>query len=88
VRVADGTVVLMGVSASTTASALSAAVAVSRTTGACRDESNKGDAKGHHIATDKNDTAEVRGGPWTPVFKEIFDQAGMSLDDPAKSFIS
>jgi A nuclease family of the HNH/ENDO VII superfamily with conserved AHH len=83
VSVADGTVVLMGVSAGTTASAVSAAVAASRTTGACRDESNKGDAKGHHIATDKNDTAEVRGGPWTPMFEEIFVQAGMSLDDPA-----
>ncbi len=83
VSVADGTVVLMGVSAGTTASAVSAAVAASRTTGACRDESNKGDARGHHIATDKNDTAEVRGGPWTPRFKELFDRAGMSLNDPA-----
>lgn len=83
VSVADGTVVLMGVSAGTTASAVSSAVAASRTTGACRDESNKGDARGHHIATDKNDTAEVRGGPWTPKFKALFDRAGMSLDDPA-----
>ncbi|HYO56391.1 AHH domain-containing protein [Archangium sp.] len=83
VSVADGTVVFMGVSANTTVHAVSAAVAASRTTGACRDESNKGDAKGHHIATDKNDTAEVRGGPWTPVFEALFKKAGMSLNDPA-----
>ncbi|PTL84935.1 AHH domain-containing protein [Vitiosangium sp. GDMCC 1.1324] len=83
VSVAEGTVVLMGVSANTTAAAASAAVAASRTTGACRDESNKGDAKGHHIATDKNDTAEVRGGPWTPLFEKVFARAGMRLNDPA-----
>jgi len=80
VIVADGTVVLMGVSANTTASA---AVALARTTGACRDASTKGDAKGHHIATDKNDISDVSGGPWTPGFKDLFDQGGMSLNDPA-----
>jgi hypothetical protein len=79
VSVANGTVVLMGVSANTAASAAAAA----RTTGACRDESNKGDAKGHHIATDKNDISDVSGGPWTPLFEDLFRRAGMSLDDPA-----
>ncbi|WP_309892194.1 AHH domain-containing protein [Archangium sp.] len=83
VAVADGTVVLMGVSASTTAHAASAAVVSTRTTGACRDASNKGDAKGHHIATDKNDKSEISGGPWTPRFQELFARAGMELDDPA-----
>ncbi len=83
VSVANGTVLLMGVSANTAVSAVSASVAASRTTGACREESNKGDARGHHIATNKNDTAEVRGGPWTPLFEEIFEKAGMGLDDPA-----
>jgi hypothetical protein len=83
VSVADGTVVLMGVSANTTASAASAAVASARTTGACRDASTKGDAKGHHIATDKNDISDASGGPWTPGFKDLFDRAGMSLNDPA-----
>jgi hypothetical protein len=83
VSVADGTVVLMGVSANTTASAASAAVASARTTGACRDASTKGDAKGHHIATDKNDISDASGGPWTPGFKDLFNRAGMSLNDPA-----
>jgi hypothetical protein len=43
------------------------------------------DAEGpeHHIATDKWNDATHSGGPWTPKFKQIFDKAGMSLDDPA-----
>jgi len=43
------------------------------------------DAEGpeHHIATDKWTDATHSGGPWTPKFKQLFDQAGMSLDDPA-----
>jgi hypothetical protein len=81
VTVADGTVVLMGVSANTTASAISAAVASARTTGSCRDASNKGDAQDHHIATNKNDKSEIHGGPWTPRFEELFARAGVSLDD-------
>ena len=83
VSVADGTVVLMGVTANTAVAAVSSAVSAARTTGACRDESNRGDAKRHHIATNKNDTAEVRGGPWTPLFEQIFEKAGMRLDDAA-----
>jgi hypothetical protein len=83
VTVADGTVVLMGVSANTTVSAASAAVASARTTEACRDASDKADAKGHHIATDKNDKSDTSGGPWTPRFEELFGRAGMNLDDPA-----
>ncbi|HZH77683.1 MAG TPA: AHH domain-containing protein [Archangium sp.] len=78
VSVADGTVVLMGVTANTVASAASKA----RTTGA-RAESKMDDNPAHHIATDKNDTSEVSGGPWTPRFKALFDRAGMSLDAPA-----
>jgi hypothetical protein len=83
VSVADGTVVLMGVSANVTASAAASAVASARTTGACRDASDKADAKRHHLATDKNDISDVNGGPWTPLFKRLFDRAGMSLDEPA-----
>lgn len=59
------------------------AAAMARTTGACRDEANKGDAPGHHIATNKNDLSEVNGGPWTPRFQVLFDRAGMSMNDPA-----
>ncbi|MDY7232838.1 AHH domain-containing protein [Hyalangium rubrum] len=36
----------------------------------------------HHIATICNDKSTARGGPWTPRFREIFDKAGMSMDDP------
>jgi hypothetical protein len=43
------------------------------------------DAEGpkHHIATDKWWDSTDEGGPWSPRFQEIFDKAGMSLDDPA-----
>ncbi|MFP2932107.1 AHH domain-containing protein [Pyxidicoccus sp. 3LG] len=43
------------------------------------------DAKGpdHHIATNKWTKATYDGGPWTPKFQELFDKAGMSLNDPA-----
>ncbi|MDZ4818340.1 MAG: AHH domain-containing protein [Planctomycetota bacterium] len=37
----------------------------------------------HHVATNKNPTSDTDGGPWTPIFKKIFDTAGVSLDDPA-----
>jgi hypothetical protein len=37
----------------------------------------------HHIATDKWTEATHSGGPWTPRFQNIFDRAGMSLNDPA-----
>jgi len=36
----------------------------------------------HHIATNKNDVSSARGGPWSPQFREIFEKAGMSLEDP------
>ncbi|MCY1030250.1 AHH domain-containing protein [Corallococcus sp. BB11-1] len=37
----------------------------------------------HHIATNKWWEATHNGGPWSPQFQELFDRAGMSLDDPA-----
>ncbi|MHA7630411.1 AHH domain-containing protein [Corallococcus sp. M7] len=37
----------------------------------------------HHIATNKWWKATNNEGPWSPRFQEIFDRAGMSLDDPA-----
>jgi hypothetical protein len=37
----------------------------------------------HHIATVKNLTSSARGGPWTPRFAEVFDRAGMSMEDAA-----
>jgi hypothetical protein len=82
VSVADGTVVLMGVTANTTAAAVTSAVAATRRTGACA-EAKKEDNHAHHLCTNKNDTSERSGGPWTPLFEELFERAGMSLDDPA-----
>jgi hypothetical protein len=37
----------------------------------------------HHIATVENTKSTARGGPWTKRFKEFFDKAGMSMEDPA-----
>ena len=82
VSVADGTVVLMGVTASTTAAAVSSAVSSARTTGACAKSKQDGHHR-HHLCTNKNDTSEITGGPWTPRFETLFELAGMSLDDPA-----
>jgi hypothetical protein len=36
----------------------------------------------HHIATICNEKSTLRGGPWTPRFREIFAKAGMKLNDP------
>jgi HNH/ENDO VII superfamily nuclease len=82
VSVADGTVVLMGVTASTTTVAVASAVSSARTTGACAESGQDGHQR-HHLCTNKNDISENSGGPWTPRFEEFFERAGMSLDDPA-----
>ncbi|WNG13648.1 hypothetical protein F0U63_02405 [Cystobacter fuscus] len=73
--VADGTLVIAGAAVGTAASVLGAD---------CNDENQSvAGYSRHHLATDKNDTSAVRGGPWTPLFALLFAQAGMSLDDPA-----
>jgi hypothetical protein len=82
VSVADGTVVLMGVSANTAAAAVATAVSAARTTGACAESGQDGHQR-HHLCTNKNDLSENNGGPWTPRFEELFERAGMSLEDPA-----
>ncbi|NNB87722.1 AHH domain-containing protein [Corallococcus exiguus] len=45
----------------------------------------QGDPEGdvHHICTDKNEVSEQSGGPWTPIFEDIFQSAGMKLSDTA-----
>ena len=69
---ADGTLLVTGTAIGTAASALRSA---------CGDGSTKKDGhQWHHLATDKNDSSTVQGGPWTPLFKVLFDQAGMSLN--------
>jgi RHS repeat-associated protein len=44
-------------------------------------------AQEHHICTNKNCVSESTGGPWTPRFKDMFDRAGMKLDDAANRVI-
>jgi hypothetical protein len=42
----------------------------------------RGDRKEkHHIATIANKKSTLRGGPWTPLFEELFARAGMRLKD-------
>ncbi|RYZ46240.1 MAG: hypothetical protein EOO72_02455 [Myxococcaceae bacterium] len=36
----------------------------------------------HHLATLRNSTSSLRGGPWTPRFQRLFRKAGMELKDP------
>jgi hypothetical protein len=69
---ADGTIVVTGVAAGTGASAVGSA---------CADGSeSKAGYRWHHLATNKNTVSNAQGGPWTPVFEEIFARAGMELD--------
>jgi hypothetical protein len=73
--VADGTLVMTGVTVGTAASSLPDAP--------CSDGREKKDGfEWHHVATDKNDISSARGGPWTPRFLELFNRAGLSLDAP------
>ncbi len=72
--VADGTIIVAGVAAGTGAS---------RVGSACTDGLEKKEGhQWHHLATNKNDTSTAQGGPWTPVFEEVFARAGMKLDAP------
>ncbi|WP_224247987.1 AHH domain-containing protein [Hyalangium gracile] len=73
--VADGTIVLAGAVLGTVGSSMSSA---------CTDGSQKREGyQWHHLATNKNELSATRGGPWTPLFQQIFAKAGMGLDDPA-----
>lgn len=47
------------------------------------DDKDEDDGDVHHIATDKNDVSDAQGGPWTPIFTDLFAKAGMTLNDPA-----
>jgi len=70
--VADGTLIVAGVAAGTSASAVGSA---------CVDGSEKKEGHHwHHLATNKNETSSVSGGPWTPRFAALFELAEMSLD--------
>jgi hypothetical protein len=82
VSVANGTVMLMGVTGSTATAAVTSAVSAARTTGACAESGQDGHQR-HHLCTNKNEISESSGGPWTPRFEKIFARSGMSLEDPA-----
>ncbi|MFL5349201.1 MAG: AHH domain-containing protein [Hyalangium sp.] len=70
--VADGTIVLAGAAVGTAGSAAGSA---------CDDGTPKREGyQWHHLATDKNESSTRRGGPWTPLFEDIFALAGMSLE--------
>ena len=72
----NGTVLLMGAVMDANAAAATSASEAARTSGGCREDNIQGDAPEHHIATNKNHTAEVRGGPWTPEFEEVLPAGG------------
>ncbi|HZI12187.1 MAG TPA: AHH domain-containing protein [Myxococcus sp.] len=77
--VAEGTLVVSGVAVGTAANSATAGAG-----SACTDGSVKKDGyQWHHIATNKNDISELRGGPWTPRFEDLFARAGTSLEEPA-----
>jgi hypothetical protein len=52
--------------------------AATPTTNVSQTQSQK--AQIHHIATNKNKVRPKGGGPWTPIFEEMFDKAGMSMN--------
>ena len=83
VSVRSGTFLLMGALLGAEDSAIAAASKALRTTGGCREDNRQGDAPEHHIATNKNSAAEVRGGPWTPRFEKFFHQADIDMEHPA-----
>jgi HNH/ENDO VII superfamily nuclease len=69
---ADGTVVITGVAAGTAAATAGSA---------CTDGSESKDGHHwHHLATNKNEISMQNGGPWTPLFEDVFRKAGMGLD--------
>lgn len=76
--VANGTLVVAGAVVGTAANAAAGGVGT-----ACTDGSQKKSGyRWHHLATDKNHVSTNQGGPWTPLFKKLFEKAGMTLDDP------
>lgn len=77
---ADGTILLMGATLGASASAVRDALKAARVSGDCGPKKDD-DHEGHHLATDKNEKSDRNGGPWTPLLKQFFDLAGLSMDD-------
>lgn len=77
--VADGSLVVSGVAVGTATGSASGGAG-----SACADGSVKKEGfRWHHLATNKNTTSELQGGPWTPRFEDLFARAGMTLGDRA-----
>jgi hypothetical protein len=74
---ADGTLVATGVWMGMVAKTAQQSV--------CSDGKTKDGSYRHHIATARNRDSDVRGGPWTPRFEDLFEEAGMSLEDAANT---
>ncbi|WP_177241561.1 AHH domain-containing protein [Stigmatella aurantiaca] len=60
-----------------------ASTATAQSVGAAASKPVDTEGPEHHIASDKFSTSTHSGGPWTPRYQELFDKAGMSLDDAA-----
>jgi hypothetical protein len=72
---AEGALIVAGVAAGGAGAALRSA---------CSDGTSKPPGyETHHLATVENGKSTLRGGPWTPLFEEIFARAGLSLQDQA-----
>ncbi|HVG62629.1 MAG TPA: AHH domain-containing protein [Hyalangium sp.] len=72
---AEGALVVAGVAAGSGSAVLRSA---------CSDGSSKPPGyETHHLATVENGKSTLRGGPWTPLFEELFAKVGMSLQDQA-----
>lgn len=72
---AEGALVVAGVAAGSGGAVLRSA---------CSDGTSKPPGyETHHLATVENGKSTRRGGPWTPLFEELFAKAGMSLQDKA-----
>jgi hypothetical protein len=57
--------------------------AQSASQGAICSDRKGGGYEEHHMATSRNSKSQLRGGPWTPPFEELFAEAGMRLNDKA-----
>jgi hypothetical protein len=47
----------------------------------------RGGSEEHHLATNKNSKSTANGGPWTPIYKDIFGKAGLDIDKGAENLV-
>jgi hypothetical protein len=48
---------------------------------------DEGNYPKHHIATNKNDISTKNGGPWSPKFRKIFEEAGLDIDNGKENLV-